>query len=153
MKRVRVAVVVAMMGAAVVATVLVAAGVWAFAPRPSTADQVFAGRFGPTSGIVVKNLTVADGRYLLDYSMDVYVAPNARSIGVVCTVEDTSGRIAALPGLVRPVASGRWVTISAQDVFELPDLTLGIRCFAEQDALLVIAVRNALLTARSSNGN
>ena len=130
----------------VVGALLLAVGVGAFAPRPGT--ELFVGSYGPDRGIVVKNLTVGDGYYLVGYSMDVFVTPNPGSVGVECDLQDISGRLAELPGLVRPVASGTWVTITAQNVLELPDATLGIRCFAQRDALLEISVRNVTLTAQ-----
>src|SRR4051812_17420457 len=110
---------------------LLAVGVGAFAPRDGA--QLFAGSYGPNRGIIVKNLTIGDGYYLVGYSMDVFVAPNPGSVGVDCGMEDISGRLDELPGLVRPVAAGSWVRITAQNVLELPDATLGIRCFAWRD--------------------
>jgi hypothetical protein len=132
--------------AAVVGVVLIGVGVAAFGPRSGDV-QLFAGRYAPDDGIIVTNLTVTAGQYLVGYSMRVYVAPNADSVSLVCGVVDTSGRFSALPGLARPVVPGGWITVQAQSEIELPDVTLGIRCFPERPAVLEISVRDAELSA------
>ena len=118
-----------------------------FAPAPSI-ERTFSGRFSATAPIAVSNLTVADGEYRVHYGMRILVQPQAgRAIGLRCGVVDTSGRIEFFDALAREVPAGRWVTIDAEGVFELPELTLGIRCVPDRPAPLVVVVRDARLEA------
>ena len=131
---------------AVVAIAATGAAAAVFAPG-TTADQVFAGTFSRDRPVGVTNLTVVDGRYVVAYSMRVYVVSASDSVSLTCSVVDTSGRIAQLPGLARDVPAGRWVFVEASDVFELPDVTLGVRCAPERETVLEVLVRDARLHA------
>ena len=110
-------------------------------------DTVVSGTFGPDKPITLKNLTVQDGRYLVSYALDVFVTSPAGEITLTCSVVDTTGRLAELPGLAQTAASGGWQEISAKDVFELPDLTMGIRCYPDREVSMQVVVRDARLGA------
>jgi hypothetical protein len=123
----------------------------ACAPTPDTtpADATIAGRFTPEHPVALTNLTLADGRYQVSYSLSIYAAdrgvPRTR---LTCSVVDVSGRLSDLPGLVTGVPTNQWVTVSATDVFELPDLTMGIRCYPDREANLTVVVRDVVLGAQ-----
>lgn len=114
----------------------------------TVADTTIAGRFTPERPVALTNLTLADGRYRVSYSLTIYAAdrgvPRTR---LACSVVDVSGRLSDLPGLVTGVPTNKWVTVAATDVFELPDLTMGIRCYPDRDADLTVVVRDVVLAA------
>lgn len=110
-------------------------------------DDVIVGRFSPDEPVSLTNLTVADGRYLVTYALEVYIDAPLRKVDLTCGVVDTTGRIAQLPGLVRTVSSGQWLNLFAEDVFELPDLTMGIRCYPNDEVSLQVVVRRVELAA------
>ncbi|CAN5529246.1 hypothetical protein BH10ACT7_BH10ACT7_04810 [soil metagenome] len=144
MSRARETVIAVVLGAMAIGATAGAAAV--FAPGV-TSDHIFAGHFGPDRPVSLMNKTVVDGRYLVRYSMSVYVVAGSADIALSCSLVDTSGRIANLPGLARSIPVGQWTFVEAQDVFELPDATLGIRCAPEQPTVLEVLVRNARIEA------
>ncbi len=113
---------------------------------PST-DTLISGRFGPSNPVVLDNLTIADGNYVVSYSLSAFVSAKGVPASVSCGVVDTSGRIAFFAGMTRVAQSGRWVELAAAGRFDLPELTLGLRCFAERDAAIDVVVRNVSLEA------
>ena len=113
-----------------------------------TGDTTFAGRFSSVEPVALTNLTLSDGRYRISYSMRIYIADQSvPRADVVCAVTDVSGRLSELPGLVRLVPTNQWILVAATDVFELPDLTIGIRCSPDRPADLTVSVRDLMLTA------
>lgn len=114
-----------------------------------TDDDIVGGRFSPDDPVSLTNLTVTDGRYLVAYSLDVFISSQTGRVELACSVIDTSGRLAELPGLVRTIETGSWQRVEAQDTFELPDLTLGVRCYPDRDATLTVVVRDVQLTAQN----
>ncbi len=127
------------------ATLLLVLCLTACAPA---ADRTVAGHFSPERPVSLTNLTLTDGRYRVSYSLTIYAAdrgvPRTR---LTCTIVDVSGRLSDLPGLVRAVPTNQWVTVTATDVFELPDLTMGIRCYPDREADLTVVVRDVVLAA------
>lgn len=117
-----------------------------FAPG-TTADQVFAGRFSPDNTIDIAEVALAEGRYVVAYSMRVYVvAANPEAI-VTCDIVDTANAREPLTGLGRTVTAGRWSFIEAQDGFALREMSLGLRCYPEHETVLEVLVRDARLQA------
>ena len=115
--------------------------------RP-TADTTVAGHFTPGHPVALTNLTLPDGRYRVSYSLSIYVADRGvPGTLLTCGVVDVSGRLSDLPGLVTDVPTNQWVMVSATDVFERPDLTMGLRCYPDRDANLTVVVRDVVLTA------
>lgn len=110
-------------------------------------DTLISGRLGPNDPIVLENLTIADGDYTVSYSLSAFVAIKGAPGTVSCGVVDTSGRIAFFSGMTRVVHPRRWVTISATGTFDLPELTIGLRCFAENDTTIDLVVRDVSLEA------
>jgi len=131
-------------GAAIAAIALCAAAATVFAPTP-TGERVFAGRYAPDSALTVRNLTVADGLYRVSYSLRIFLEPplDGHALAVTCSIVDTGGRIEFFDELDRDLAAGSWVTLEAAGYFELPELTLGLRCAPQRATELVVLVRDA----------
>ncbi|MEP6481461.1 MAG: hypothetical protein ABJA94_05570 [Rhodoglobus sp.] len=114
---------------------------------PTNHDLVYSGSFSLDDPIRLDNHTITSGRYLVSYSMDVLVASN-EPVPFACTVVDPSGTIEFFGGLGRPVAIGRWVHLEAEGSFDLPDLTLGLRCSPPTETAMTVVFRNVVLNAR-----
>jgi hypothetical protein len=127
------------------ATLLLAATLALTGCAPA-ASTVYSGRYSPDIPIVLLNRTIEDGRWQLGYSMTVFLVPRSGVTSIRCGVVDTSGRLSQLPGMIRVVEPGRWTTIAAEDAFDLPSLTLGVRCFPERSALVQVVVRDLSLS-------
>lgn len=113
-----------------------------------TGDTTYAGRFSSVEPVALTNLTLSDGRYRISYSMRIYIADQSvPRVNVLCGVTDVSGRLSELPGLARLVPTNQWILVAATDAFELPDLTIGIRCSPDRPADLTVIVRQLMLTA------
>lgn len=108
-------------------------------------EQVFSGDYSPTEPVSILNRTIGDGRYLIGYSLWVFTAPQAAPVDVTCTIVDTSGRIAFFADLEQTVPSGTWTKIAAQGEFDLPELTLGLRCRPAMPATMSLIVRDVRL--------
>ncbi|MDP3208354.1 MAG: hypothetical protein Q8M65_04320 [Rhodoglobus sp.] len=79
--------------------------------------------------------------------MSIFVDTQGAPVRVSCGITDVSGRLSNFPGLQQAVPSGRWTHVAATDVFELPDLTIGVRCYPSRDAWLIVIVRDLSLAA------
>jgi hypothetical protein len=90
-------------------------------------QTVFTGRFSAVDPIRLTNKTITGGRYLVGYSMQVLFS-TTEPVTLACSVIDTNGIITGLNGMSRTVPSGKWTNIEVENTYELPDLTLGIRC-------------------------
>jgi hypothetical protein len=108
-------------------------------------ERVVQGRYGPDEPIAVLNRTIGDGRYSIGYSLWIYVAPREQPVSVSCTVVDASGRVAFFADLARVAESGRWTKLTAEGTFDLPEVTLGIRCAPAQDSTLEVVLRDVRL--------
>lgn len=109
-------------------------------------DTVFSGRFSPDSPIRLVNRTILGGAYTVGYSMDVLFSPARNAVTLTCTIIDTSGRIEGFNGMSRTIVAGEWTRVEAQNRYDLPDLTLGIRCSPDTRELLTAEFRNVTLT-------
>lgn len=108
-------------------------------------DRFISGWFGPDRPVALVNRSLSFGDYRIGYTIELLVAPQGPPVEVTCGVVDTTGRIAFFDSLDRTVESGRWVTIEAEGDFDLPDLTLGLRCAPDGTGLLDVIVRRVSL--------
>jgi len=113
-------------------------------------QTVYTGRFSADSPIRLTNRTLTGGAYTVGYSMEVLLSAAGEPVTLACSVIDTSGVITGLNGMSRPVVSGQWVRIDVQNTYELPDITLGIRCVPSSTAPLTAVFRDVTLTATPS---
>ena len=111
-------------------------------------DTVFSGRFSADSPIRLLNHTLTTGRYQVAYSLQVLFTPERNAVTLTCTVVDTSGSISLLEGMSQTIIEGGWTRVAASGEFELPDLTLGIRCAPGSPELMTVVIRDVTLTAK-----
>ena len=112
----------------------------------SSGDSVYSGRFSPSSPIRLTNQTIQGGEYSVGYSMDVLFVPQRNAVTLTCTIIDTSGTIVGFDELSRTITEGGWTHLEARDSYDLPDLTLGIRCSPGSRQLLTASFRDVKLT-------
>jgi hypothetical protein len=114
------------------------------APDPDA--QVLAGRFGPEQPLVLSNLSVPDGRYEVSAEVDLVVSGVLEPFDLTCRLIDTSGQLNNFGGAILEVAHSGVVAITFTSTYELPDITLGLRCYPDTDVVLDVLVRSAQIT-------
>lgn len=119
----------------------------ALAGCSTSVERVYTGQFGPDDPVSLGNLTIADGRFDVGYRLEVLLVPRGAPVRIACTIVDTSGRIGFFDGLARTLEPGRWTTLTADGSFDLPELTLGLRCAPDDAATFDLIVREAVITA------
>jgi len=139
---------------AVAAAVAVAAGgagvAWALtaAPRVSDGSRLLVGHYRPTDEIALVNLTIADGTYDVRYGAEVQFFASRSGVVLSCGLVDASGRINYLDDTVYPVAAGGgWTVIGDSMAYDVPSITLGVRCRPSMPGSYGIAFRDVTLTA------
>ncbi|MEP6479298.1 MAG: hypothetical protein ABJB03_07905 [Rhodoglobus sp.] len=113
----------------------------------SVTGYTVTGYYTPASGIPVSNHTIAAGIYRVGYSMEVYFAPVEAGTTLTCLLVDTSGRIEFFRGGPQQIPAGEWTKVGYDATFDLPDLTLGIRCKPSADGGLSATFRSVNLYA------
>ena len=110
-------------------------------------EQTFTGVYSSDSDIRVTNLTINGGHVAVGYSVDVLVVPNGVSTGIRCGMVDTSGRLDFFEASRTRAESGKWTRLAFDANFELPELTLGMRCSPDRAGQLTVIFRDAELHA------
>lgn len=132
--------------AAAVVAVLLGGGMlvrlW-FAPEPDT--QTFAGSYTAASELGVRNLTIQGGHVRVSYSLDVLFEHPVRTATLRCGLIDTSGTLDFFEGSRTNAPEGVWTHLEFDADFELPDLTLGIRCSPSADGVMSAVFRDVTL--------
>ena len=135
----------------VVAAVVVVAGFGMLAQRlfagAEPREQTFTGFYSSDSDIRVTNLTIHGGHVAVGYSLDVLVVPNGASTGIRCGMVDTSGRLDFFEASRTRAETGTWTRLAFEANFELPELTLGVRCSPDHPGQLTVIFRDAELHA------
>ncbi len=139
-----------------VATVAAVASVGLLArlgfPDPVPGDQVFSGLYVSDTDIQVTNLTIDGGRVDAGYSVDVLLMPREHDAGIRCRLVDTTGRLEFFDASSMVVKPGRWASLTFEAAYELPELTLGLRCASQTSGPLTVLFRNAQIYAESASG-
>lgn len=119
-----------------------------FAPASDT-GKVFAGSYTSDTDLRITNLTIAGGHVRVRYAFDVLFAPDdaAGAPTLRCGLIDTSGRLDFFESSRRNAPSGAWTHLEYESNFDLPELTLGIRCSPSADGVMSVAFRGIALTA------
>ena len=130
----------------VVAALAALVRVW-FAPAGDTGDRLFAGSYTSDTDLRVANLTIAGGHVRLGYSIDVLFEPD-RPATLRCGLVDTSGRLDFFQSSRQDVPAGAWTHVVFESSYDLPELTLGIRCSPSVDGVMSVAFRRAEITVR-----
>ncbi len=125
---------------------LVACLTLAACASPDPDAQVLAGRFGPERPLVLSNLSVPDGRYEVSAEVDLVVSGVQQPLNLTCRLIDTSGQLNQFGGAILSVAHSGVVAVTFTSTYELPDITLGLRCYPDTDVVLDVLVRSAKIT-------
>jgi len=131
------------------AAVLVGVGaVWASAVDPPDDSALLVGFFRTSEPVALTNLTVVDGAYLVEYGAAVQFHSRLPGAVLECGLVDASGRIGYLDGRVFAVpANTGWVRIGDSTTYDVPEITLGIRCTPTVAGPAGIGYRDMTLTA------
>ena len=124
-------------------------GGWgAWGPTPDDDTALLVGFYRPAQQIALTNLTVRDGTYTVTYSADVQFFARGSGATLECGLVDASGRIGYLDDTVFPVpGTGAWTRIVDSAVYDVPEITLGIRCSPSAAGEFGIGYRDVRLTA------
>lgn len=114
---------------------------------PAPSGVRLSGLFGPAQPVILDNLTVSDGRYDVSVELDLVVRFTGPPVELSCLVVDTSARFGPFFGGVVDAASGRPLDLGMQATVELPDTTLGLRCFPDRLVVLEVEVEHVSLEA------
>ncbi len=117
-------------------------------PSETGRDLTLAGSFAAGESISILNLTIADGRYRVDYQLDVLIAPTGPVGELDCRVVDTAARIEFFDDLDRSAPPAEWVRLTAEGDFDLPELTLALQCSFDAATTASIVIRDARLRVR-----
>lgn len=113
----------------------------------SDRQQTFSGYYTPETQLRVANLTTPAGRLTLGYRVDVLLAPGSTATVVVCRLVDTSGRLQQFVGSETRASVGSWQQLAFEASFDVPELTLAIRCSPDRAGVSTIVFRDAELVA------
>jgi len=116
-----------------------------FAPETAAGDKVFAGSYTSDTDLRITNLTIAGGHIRVGYSFDVlFESPEPATLR--CGLVDTSGRLDFFESSRQNAPSGAWTHVEFASNYDLPELTLGIRCSPSVDGVMSIAFRDIVLS-------
>ncbi|MCY7412784.1 MAG: hypothetical protein LH471_07080 [Salinibacterium sp.] len=118
------------------------------ATKETERDLTIAGTFAAGEAISILNLTIANGRYSVDYQLDVLVAPTGPAGKLDCRVVDTAARIEFFDALDRSAMPAQWARLAARGDFDLPELTLALQCSFDAATTASIVIRDARLQVR-----
>lgn len=136
------------LGLVLAVSLIVALAVWGTSRGTDDTGRTISGFYSPAESLAVANLTIVDGTYRVGYSMDVLYSPQLAGSVLRCSLVDTSGLIEFFGPGVQEVQAGLWTTVNYDNVFDLPDLTLGIRCKPSNGTVLTAVFRNVDLFAQ-----
>ncbi len=135
--------------AAAVAVLLVGGGLlaraWFADEKPDT--QTFAGRYTSETELGVRNLTIVGGHVRVAYAFDVLFEHPTDTATLRCGLVDTSGQLDFFEGSRSNAPAGAWTHLEFASNYDLPELTLGIRCSPSVDGVMSVVFRDVTLTA------
>lgn len=125
--------------------VLLAAGLSACAPDGSS---FAAGYYEVDESIVIRNLTIDEGSYIVGYALEMRVDSPVPGAGLSCQLDEVSGRLAAFQETPTPVtADATWSRLEYFGRFDVPNVTVSLRCTPLQPGQYAISVRDLDLYA------
>jgi hypothetical protein len=136
-------------GTAVVAALgLGACAIWASGDAMPAGASLLVGFYPPDQQIAITNLTVKDGRYTVEYGAEVQFFTSEPGTELQCGLVDASGRIGYLDDTVFAVPpTGVWTRVGDSANYDVPEITLGIRCSPTAAGSFGIGYRDVSLTA------
>jgi hypothetical protein len=133
-------------GRVLTVAVLVAASLGACAPSEST---FAAGYYGIDESVVIRNLTIDDGSYIVGYALEMRVVSPVAGGGLSCQLDEVSGRLTSFQETPSTIdADAAWSKLEYFGRFDVPNITVGIRCTPTIAGQYAITVRNVDLYAR-----
>jgi hypothetical protein len=106
------------------------------------------GYFQPGEQIALTNLTVADGTYRVRYGAEVQFFADRTDTVLACGLIDASGRIGYIDDTTFAVpGTGAWTRVGEDAAYDLPAVTLGIRCSPSAAGSFGVGYRDASLMA------
>lgn len=101
----------------------------------------------------MSNLTILGGRVHVSYAFDVLFDPahELKPSTLRCGLVDTSGRLDFFEGSRTMAPAGTWTHLEFASNYDLPELTLGIRCSPSKNGPASIAFRNIQLAVTDLN--
>ncbi len=115
-----------------------------FSPEP-TGDTVFAGTYTSDTDLRVANRSIIGGHMQLGYSLDVLFNSGPEPANLRCGLVDTSGTLDFFESSRTFAPSGEWSHLEFESTYELPKLTLGLRCSPSIDGTMSMVFRNVTL--------
>ena len=117
------------------------------AAGPAPADRYFASYLAPTDLLDVADTTVDGGTYKVSYAIDVHFTERTSSATLVCGLKDPNHIILRFsPDSVRSINASAGVQhIEFSSVYELPPISLGIRCHTTVGGLVKAQFSNITL--------
>jgi hypothetical protein len=98
--------------------------------------------------VPLANLTVADGTYRVGYGAEVQFFADRPSTVLECGLIDASGRIGYIDDAVfRVPGNGAWTRLGDDEAYDLPAVTLGVRCSPSSAGSFGIGYRDVSLVA------
>lgn len=131
-----------------VAALLLAVPLAACSTAPPTPADHYSGKYGPGDPIILDNLTLAGGRYVIDLQLELFVHVAGPPVMLSCSIIDATGQLGPLFGTGFAAGAGDWFSISSTSTYELPETTLGLRCSPDRPAVLDVLVRDADISAQ-----
>jgi hypothetical protein len=136
-------------GVAVAAVVLAGlTGLWFAGPAP--AQKIFAGTYSSDTDLRVTNLTIVGGHVRVGYALDVLYEPAVKEVSsetLRCGLVDTSRQLDFFAGSSTSASAGSWTHLEFASNYDLPDITLGVRCSPSVDGVASVTFRDVTLTA------
>lgn len=114
-------------------------------------QTIFAGTYTSDTDLRVTNLTITGGHVRVGYALDVLYAPSLSttvpSSSLRCGLVDTSGQLDFFAGSSTIAPAGEWTHLEFASNYDLPDITLGVRCSPSADGAASVTFRNIGITA------
>jgi len=137
-------------GAALAATIAAAAvlGERTDSSPIDVRNPYFAGYYTPTDTLDLGYRSLAAGRYNLAFSMTVRSTAESPGVALNCNFADPNGVVGYLAGSVRTVlADGEAISIVFDGDFEIPEVTVALRCSPTSAGHLEAQFTDVTLTA------
>lgn len=130
-----------------IAAVIAVAALARFSFAGSTDQKIFAGTYTSDTDLRVANLTIVGGHVRVAYALDVLYEPDAARGTLRCGLVDTSGQLDFFAGSSTTAPAGAWTHLEFASNYDLPDITLGVRCSPSGNGVASVTFRDIGLTA------
>lgn len=137
-------------GVSVAVAAVVLLGVLGRAWFSTDPDQtIFAGTYTSDTDLRVANLTIVGGHVHVGYALDVLYEPSVPTSTLRCGLVDTSGQLDFFAGSSTVAPAGGWTHLEFASNYDLPDITLGLRCSPSADGAASVTFRDIGITVET----